>query len=236
LKASFIWFDIGYTLLYMQREVTFQQVLREFGVDLSLEDIEKGFHLTDKFFMREYPGIFLKDREVYMPWYLGKLNYRLGISLNICEFDTRWEEIKKNLDNYWLPFDGVHQALDELKGQSVDLGIISNWDDTAREVLDSANLTGYFEPIIVSSEVGYAKPDPEIFNIALKKAGTGAGDCLYIGDNYYDDALGSRTVGISALIINRFGTLGVEEIENCPIIHHISEAKDHITPEGPDFP
>ena len=67
MNVSFVWFDIGYTLLYMQRETTYQQALRKLGVDVPLEDIEREFHLTDKLFMREYPGIFLKPREVFMP-------------------------------------------------------------------------------------------------------------------------------------------------------------------------
>jgi putative hydrolase of the HAD superfamily len=94
-----VWFDIGYTLLYMQREVTYQQVLKTFGHEVALADIEREFHLTDKLFMREYPGIFLKEKEVYMPSYLGLMNYRLGLSLNVCELDLCWDEIKKKTDN-----------------------------------------------------------------------------------------------------------------------------------------
>ncbi|MEE8415416.1 MAG: hypothetical protein V3S05_04015 [Desulfobacterales bacterium] len=57
MKISYVWFDIGYTLLYMQREITYQQVLKEYGAEVSLEKLEKYFHLTDKLFMREYPGV-----------------------------------------------------------------------------------------------------------------------------------------------------------------------------------
>jgi putative hydrolase of the HAD superfamily len=40
----------------MQRETTYQQALKNFGIDVPLADIEKEFHLTDKLFMREYPS------------------------------------------------------------------------------------------------------------------------------------------------------------------------------------
>jgi putative hydrolase of the HAD superfamily len=71
LNIKFVWFDIGYTLLYMQREITYQKALREFGIDVPLEDIEKEFHLTDKLFMREYPGFFLQPRSIHarLPWH-----------------------------------------------------------------------------------------------------------------------------------------------------------------------
>jgi putative hydrolase of the HAD superfamily len=67
------------------------------------------------------------------------------------------------------------------------------------------------------------KPDQRLFDIALPKAAVSAGDCIYIGDNYYDDAIGSRQVGMPAMIINRFGKLGVEEIRDCPVIGHLSD-------------
>ena len=223
MTVSFLWFDIGYTLLYMQREVTYQQALKEFGHHVALEDIERAFHLTDKLFMREYPGIFLEPRKVFMPTYLGIMNYSLQLSLDVCQLDAVWEEIKQNTDPYWLPFDGIGEVLDELKRRSVGMGIISNWDWTARDVLTAAGLIGYFDPIVISAEVDCEKPNPRIFELALQKVGLPASQCLYIGDNYYDDALGSRKVGMPAVIINRFGKLGVEEIENCRMISRLSD-------------
>jgi len=228
VTVSFIWFDMGYTLLYMQRETTYQQALRDFGIEVPLTDIEKEFHLTDKLFMREYPGFFLEPREVFMPAYLGIMNYRLGISVNVCKLDTKWETIKANMDDYWLPFDGTIDILAALKRKSIGLGIISNWDCTARDILGVAKLSDYFDHIIISCEVDCSKPDPAIFNLAMQRAGVTARDCIYVGDNYYDDAVGSQSVGMPALIINRFGRLGVEEIKDCPIIKDISEISNFI--------
>ena len=228
MTVSFIWFDMGYTLLYMQRETTYQQALRDFDIEVPLADIEKEFHLTDKLFMREYPGFFLEPREVFMPAYLGIMNYRLGISVNVCKLDTKWETIKANMDDYWLPFDGTIDILAALKRKSIGLGIISNWDCTARDILGAAKLSDYFDHIIISCEVDCSKPDPAIFNLAMQTAGVTARDCIYVGDNYYDDAVGSQSVGMPALIINRFGRLGVEEIKDCPIIKDISEISNFI--------
>jgi len=228
VAISFIWFDMGYTLLYMQRETTYQQALRDFDIEVPLADIEKVFHLTDKLFMREYPGFFLEPRKVFMPAYLGIMNYRLGISVNVCKLDTKWETIKANMDDYWLPFDGTIDILAALKRKSIGLGIISNWDCTARDILGAAKLSDYFDHIIISCEVDCSKPDPAIFNLAMQRAGVTARDCIYVGDNYYDDAVGSQSVGMPALIINRFGRLGVEEIKDCPIIKDISEISNFI--------
>jgi putative hydrolase of the HAD superfamily len=226
--VSFVWFDIGYTLVYMQRETTYQEALRRFGKDVPLEDIRRAFHLTDKVFMRAHPGAFLNPRGVYMPWYLGQMNYGLGIAIDVCALDACWEEIKRGVRPYWLPYEKTHEVLESLKRDSIGLGVISNWDPSARDVLRDSKLIEFFDPIIISCEVGTSKPDPAIFRTALERAGVEPGACLYIGDNYYDDALGSRRIGMDALIINRYGKLGVEEIKDCPIISDLSQVITHI--------
>ena len=229
VQVTFIWFDIGYTLLYMQRETTYLQALRQLGVNAKLEDIKLQFHLMDKLFMREYPGIFLKPRQVYMPAYLGLVNYRLGLNLDVCELDACWEDIKKDLADYWRPYDEVAEVLDELKKKrSIGLGVISNWDCTARDILRKAGLIDYFDYLIISCEVNCSKPDARIFNIALKAASVDARQCVYVGDNYYDDFMGSRKVGMDSLIINRFGSLGIEEIDDCPVIHDLTGLFNYI--------
>ncbi len=228
MTVLFVWFDVGYTLLYMQRETTYRQALKDFGHKISLVDIEREFHLTDKLFMREYPGIFLKDRADYMPQYLRILNERLGLKVDVSKLDLRWEEIKKNTANYWLPFSGVEEVLSELRKRSIGLGVISNWDQTARDILTATGLIDFFDHLVISCEVGCVKPDERIFKIALQQAAVAARNCVYIGDNYYDDALGSRKVGMNALIINRFGKLGVEEVTDCPVIHRLSDLLEYI--------
>jgi len=228
VHKSFIWFDIGYTLVYMQREITYRQALQRFGVDAALEDIRRQFHLTDKLFMREYPGIFLQPVATYMPAYLAMMNFRLGVSLDVCELNACWEDIKGGVDNYWQPYAEACEVLDELKKRSLGLGVISNWDGTARDVLRQAGLIDYFDHLIISCEVNCCKPDARIFEMALEAAGIEPQRCLYVGDNYYDDCLGSRKVGMAAVIVNRYGSLGVEEINDCPVIHDLIGIFDYL--------
>ncbi len=226
-KFTYVWFDLGYTLLYMQRERTYQEALKQNGINIGLKALEKGFHIMDKHFMKNYPGVFNGDRETYMPWYLGALNFLLGVKLDACKIDRDWKNIQDKTPNYWMPFDNVHEVLSELKDLGICLGVISNWDDSIREILSDHELVEYFDNIIISNEVGYEKPNTEIFKIALKEANVRPENCLYVGDNYYDDSV-SEKVGINYLLINRFGRLGVEELKNQTIIKDISEVKKYI--------
>jgi putative hydrolase of the HAD superfamily len=227
---SYVWFDLGYTLVYMQRESTYRRALQHFGVDVGLEDLKREFHLLDKLFMREFPGVFLKPRAAYMPWYLGMLNHRMGITVDLCAADAKWEEIKKETQPYWLPYEETERVLAALKRESIGLGVISNWDQTARDVLRTAGLEEFFDHIVISSEVGQQKPDRAIFHTALAQAGVTPEECFYVGDNYYDDALGCREVGMRPLIVNRFGRLGIEEVRDCPVITCLTQILDHVDP------
>ncbi len=217
-----IWFDLGYTLLYLKREEAYQQALKELDIDMDLDRIEKGFHFMDKLFMREYPGCLGNKPSYYMPWYIGRLNYYLGVKLDINEIYGKWMDIRVEMPRQWHPFSFVEKTLRDLNQKGYKLGVISNWDGSARPLLDYYNLTSLFSTIIISSEVGIEKPAPGIFETALDTAGALASESLYVGDNYYDDAVGSRKVGMQSLIINRFDTFGVDELTDCQIIPDIS--------------
>lgn len=223
---SFIWFDLGYTLLYKPREEAYGKVLAESGIGVSADQLEKAFHLADKLFMREYPGVFGRDPDTFMPWFLGHVNFRLGIRLDLYRAWQRLKEVRDALPRYWLPFDNVRAVLNDLRRRNLRLGVITNWDPSARSLLECHDLAAFFEQIVVSSEEGCEKPDPRIFELAARRARVSPAECLYVGDNYYADAVGARRAGMDALIVNRFGSLGVEEITDQTIIPDVSHVID----------
>ena len=89
---EFVWFDLGYTILYKKREETYRKLIGDFGIDIPVNEIEKAFHLMDKKFMREYPGVLGTRMECFMPWYLGMVNHRLGVTADLCALGSRWIE------------------------------------------------------------------------------------------------------------------------------------------------
>jgi putative hydrolase of the HAD superfamily len=223
VPITFIWFDLGYTLVYQTREQPLREVLAELGHEVALERLEREYHLADKLFMREYPGVFGRDPDTFAPWFLGVLNHRLGIRTDLCRM---WQRLKGLLaadHTGWLPFDGVAEALADLRLRGYRLGIITNWDPSARRLLAARDLDGFFEQVIVSCEVGCEKPDRRIFDLAAAAAGVRPAECLYVGDNYYVDTVGARAAGMESVVVNRFGRLGVEEIADAPIVAHVAE-------------
>jgi putative hydrolase of the HAD superfamily len=222
-KPSFIFFDIGLTLLSPRGAAAYQEVLRGLGFHVELEAIERAFHLEDKRFMREFPGVFGNPHYSPMPWFLGCVNYRLGVRTDLCAAAALWRERQQRDGPYWVPLPEAREVLTELRRRGFGLGVISNWDPNARDLLAGHGLAEFFDPIVISSEVGSEKPAPGIFRIALERAGMHGEQCLYVGDNYYDDAVGCRRVGMRAVIINRYGRLGTEEIADCDFISGLAD-------------
>lgn len=131
----------------------------------------------------------------------------------------------------WLVYPNVSGVLDQLSAKGLGLGVISNWDPSAKPILASHSLLDRFDVIVISSEVGVSKPDERIFRIATELAGVDPSRCLYVGDNYYDDAVGAASVGMKCLIVNRFGNFGVEELRDQPLISDISEILPYLESE-----
>lgn len=67
--------------------------------------------------------------------------------------------------------------------QKYKLGLISNASSSLREKLVKQNLIDVFDQIIISSEVGIAKPHPQLYRHALEKLQAQPQEVLYIDDN-----------------------------------------------------
>jgi len=219
---DFIWFDLGYTLLYMDREKLFSEFAGGRGIHRSLEEIERGFHAIDKRLMREFPGLLGRSSEEFMPLYFGLLCDYLDIHGNLVDLLVDWMRAWRGSGLVWLAYPNVPEVLGQLSARGLGLGVISNWDPSAKPILASHRLLDRFDVVVISSEVGVSKPDERIFRIATELAGVDPSRCLYVGDNYYDDAVGAASVGMKCLIVNRFGSFGVEELSGQPLVNDIS--------------
>ncbi|TXT50304.1 MAG: putative hydrolase of the HAD superfamily [Spirochaetes bacterium] len=232
MPFEYIWFDLGYTLLYREREAKFAKTLASLGFDVSIEAVDRGFHFVDKLYMRDFPGVLGGQAEDFMPGYMEKLCSHLGVDCEKGGLLRLWDKAWAEPDMEWKAYPFVPSTLETLKALGLKLGVISNWDPSAKPILRRCGLAGFFEHIVISCEVGVSKPDKGIFQIALDAAKTSAFQCLYVGDNYYDDAVGASSVGMESLIINRFGTFGVEELKGMTIIRDIAEIPGILAKRG----
>jgi beta-phosphoglucomutase len=107
------------------------------------------------------------------------------------------------------------------------MAILSNWGTHLRDVLRRFDLLDYFEFVIVSSEVGLAKPDRRIFDLAVDKASFPRQRLLYVGDHVGDDVEGAQGAGLGAVLVDRRDR---QPEALCPRIGSLEELSRYIRP------
>ena len=113
--------------------------------------------------------------------------------------------------------DPVPDTLEALHGRGLKLGVISNWDPRLPDLLDRLRLSRFFDAVVYSSAVGVEKPDPRIFEEALRLLGVTAGEALHVGDGRLEDVEGAQAVGMCALHLTRGrGTGDLRDLSSLP--------------------
>lgn len=97
----------------------------------------------------------------------------------------------------------AHGLLEEL-GSRYKLAMITNWDHAPRisPLLAELQIDKYFEEVVISDEIGVAKPDPLIFTFALEKTSLKPSEVVYVGDSP-EDVQGSLAAGLQPVLIRR---------------------------------
>ena len=86
------------------------------------------------------------------------------------------------------------------------LALITNGaSDTQRSSLQAFGLEGRFDPVIVSGEVGLAKPNVAVFGLVSDKLGLRHDEVLHVGDSLRLDVAGAKAAGMLAVWLNRNG-------------------------------
>ena len=95
---------------------------------------------------------------------------------------------------------GADEAVRALAARGIALGIVSNTGRTPgiilRKVLERYDLLRHFSVISYSDEVGYRKPDAEIFRRTLAQLGIDASEAAHVGDNPIADVRGAQSAGM----------------------------------------
>jgi putative hydrolase of the HAD superfamily len=110
------------------------------------------------------------------------------------------------LDSFrFAAFAEVPATLDALRGRGHALAVVSNWDVSLHDVLARTGLAARLDAVVVSAEIGAAKPDPEPFHRALAALGAEPSDALHAGDRMDEDVAGARAAGVEAVLVARDG-------------------------------
>jgi putative hydrolase of the HAD superfamily len=122
------------------------------------------------------------------------------------------------------PYPGVEDTIRQLQPK-YHLAIISD-GQTAYAVpeLNAVGLAGYFDPIIISGDFGYRKPDERLFTAALTIMKMGPSEVLFVGNDMYRDVHGAQKIGMKTVFFkSNQGTQEKEGVKPDFIIYNFPE-------------
>jgi HAD superfamily hydrolase (TIGR01509 family) len=94
------------------------------------------------------------------------------------------------------PLDGAVPALERLQAAGLALACVSDWDIGLEEQLAKVGLDHFFETVLTSAEAGAPKPEPPIFEEALRRLGVRPARALHVGDGE-GDREGAKAAGLA---------------------------------------
>lgn len=103
-----------------------------------------------------------------------------------------------------MEFPESHRALLDRLQPRYRLGIISNFDHgpTVEMALALHSIRDRFEAVVVSADIGWRKPNPEIFLEAFRRMGIHPADAIFVGDTPEVDVLGAQAVGMDVIWVD----------------------------------
>jgi epoxide hydrolase-like predicted phosphatase len=131
-----------------------------------------------------------------------------GIDLRVMESDLRIDDLSRRMwrgqisdDEFFAEIKRRHPELpavtkeefmqhmnvlaERLRAQGIKTGILSNVFRMGAKPLREAGFYDGFDPVLLSCEVGYAKPDPEFYQMAVDKLGIRPEEIILIDDQEY---------------------------------------------------
>jgi FMN phosphatase YigB (HAD superfamily) len=113
----------------------------------------------------------------------------------------------RELNFWWLVPQGLAAALDRVRALHVPVAIVSNSEGMLEELLAHVGILSSIDLVLDSGVVGVEKPDPRIFDLALRRFAVAPDRALHLGDHFGTDVLGARAAGVRVALVDPFGHL-----------------------------
>jgi putative hydrolase of the HAD superfamily len=121
----------------------------------------------------------------------------------------------------------VREVLDVLRERYPLAAVTDAQSAYARAELHKVGLLDYFDPIVVSGDHGYRKPDRRLFQLALDGMGVAAEHALYIGNDMHRDIFGAQEAGMTTVMVE--SDQGADVYLDCVPDYTITDLRDLLT-------
>lgn len=122
------------------------------------------------------------------------------LNLSETQIDAIAKDLVYNEQKYIFYNDAI--AVIPLLAQKYKLAIVSDAWPSLRQVFSNANMQKYFSAMIISSELGIAKPNREMYLSAIEALQVKPNEAIFIDDNI-NNCLGAEKLGINSVLLCR---------------------------------
>ena len=135
---------------------------------------------------------------------MGRLYESQGIKLAEAEAEQLSEFRRAAYLAHERAVPGAQRLIEALRSDAVQVGIVSNNLLAEQQAkLARIGLAKVVDSLTVSEEIGAAKPDPRIFQLALTRCACPPANAVFVGDSWREDVEGAHAAGIRAVWFNR---------------------------------
>jgi HAD superfamily hydrolase (TIGR01549 family) len=195
MKYPFVFFDVGQTLIdewdyisYFDQK--FLETLNGFGAKID----QRNYHAIRDSIIR--------DRKIG----LGGVK---ELVIEVCRilFPPGYEKviasrleahIKQGRQQLFKFFDDAGPTLATLS-RYCEMGIIANQSEDVLHLIEKSGFERFFKVKAISSSLKLKKPDPKIFELAVKQAGHSVKDCIMVGDRLDTDICPAKKMGMTTI-------------------------------------
>lgn len=138
----------------------------------------------------------------------------------------------EGLAEHYRLFDDALPCVADLRERGLRIGLITNNEsEHQRDKIRRTGLEGLFDAVIISDEVGVAKPNAQIFEHALAALDVAPGEAMHVGDNLVADARGARDAGLHGVWLDRYRSR--HTVRDVPVVHCLQDVS-RLLAEGGD--
>lgn len=198
-----IFFDLDHTLWDFDKnsEKAFETVLQNYFPVIDLESFMSFYNPINQACWVLYQNDIITHQELRYRR-LKETFDKLNIEINEAEIEKISEDYIEFLPQSNHLFEGCVDVLEYLN-LNYKLHIITNgFADVQFKKLSNSGINHFFDTVTNSEKAGAKKPNPIIFDYALKVANASKSESIMIGDSLDADVKGARDFGMDAIYFN----------------------------------
>jgi len=201
-----VFFDAGFTLIFPSRPVIdcYLETARAVSHEHCDTKLREAFNRAWAAGTRSDPGDHRSSDALERErWHRFTLKIAQEIPELLPHHKAWLERLEGAFDtgDGWRLVSSAPPLLRDLRARGLKVAIVSNWHAGLHRIVSSVGLADLVDFVVCSADVGFRKPHPEIFQVALRQGSVPPSAVVHVGDTWDEDVVGAEAVGITPIHI-----------------------------------